>query len=116
MTLVAMWDRAFRAWHFSVSYNQLLLRSLSDDTSPARVDVLFSNVYFLHVPTTFARLEIHKGEGFDPPHVEIPVGTRGEWFTINTGEGYVHATHCQWHEDEGNAMTPSRFGPLKRTD
>ncbi|OSZ61768.1 hypothetical protein OQI_03395 [Streptomyces pharetrae CZA14] len=116
MASVARWERAFRTWHFSVSYNQLLLRSLSDDASPARVDVLFSNVHFLHMPTSLARLDIHKGEGSHPPGVEVPAGVRGEWFTINAGEGYVYATHCQWHEDEGNAMTPSRFGPLKRTD
>ncbi|MFJ9428151.1 hypothetical protein ACIRQY_00685 [Streptomyces sp. NPDC101490] len=116
MALVAAWDRVFRAWHFSVSYNRILLRSLSEETSPARVDVLFSNVYFLQIPTKFSRLEIRKGEGREPSRVEVPVGTRGEWFDINSGEGYVYATHCQWHEDEGNSMTPSRFGPLKRTD
>ncbi|MEE1801090.1 hypothetical protein PUR57_20805 [Streptomyces sp. JV176] len=99
-----------------MSFNSLLLRSLSDDVSPARMDVLLSNVFFLRMPTTFSRFEIRTGDGFDLPRVEIPAGTRGEWFTINAGEGYVYATHCEWHEDEGNAMTPSRFGPLKRTD
>ncbi|WP_284578154.1 hypothetical protein [Streptomyces sp. 2P-4] len=116
MGLVAAWDRPFRAWHFSVSYRQLLLRSLSDNISPARVDVLFSNVHFIQMPTEFARLEVCEGEDYDPPNVEIPTGTRGQWFTINAGEGYVFATHCQWHEDEGSALSPSHFGPLKRTD
>ncbi|MBV7699224.1 hypothetical protein [Streptomyces sp. TRM70350] len=111
VAMVAVWERPFRVWHFSVSYNQLLLCSLSEDTSPVRVDVLFSNVCFLQMSTKCTRLEIHTGEGCDPPGVEIPAGTRGEWFTRNAGEGYVFATHCQWHEDEGNAMTPSRFGP-----
>lgn len=116
MALVAVWERPFRMWHFSVSFNSLLLRSLSDDASPARVDVLFSNVSFLSMPTTCPRLEIRTGERFELPRAEIPAGTRGEWFTINAGEGHIYATHCEWHEDEGNAMTPSRFGPLKRTD
>ncbi|GAA3809752.1 hypothetical protein ACFS5L_44410 [Streptomyces phyllanthi] len=115
MALVAVWERPFRTWHFAVSYRQLLLRSLSD-SSPARVDVLFSNVAFLHMPTECQRLEIRAGEDFDLPDVEIPAGTRGEWFAVNGGVGRIYATHCQWHEDEGNAMTPSRFGPLRRTD
>lgn len=116
MTLVAAWDRPFRMWHFSVSYNQLLLRSLSDDASPARVDVLFSNVSVLRLPTTLPRLEIHTDDEFAPPGVGVPAGTRGQWFTVDDGTWYVHATHCQWHEDEGNALTPSHFGPFRRTD
>ncbi|MEU0677026.1 hypothetical protein ABZ330_29825 [Streptomyces sp. NPDC006172] len=116
MAVVTAWERPFRMWHFSVSYNQLLLRSISDDSSPARVDVLFSNVFFLHLPSTYPRLEICTDENFCPPDVRIPQGTRGQWFTVNQGAGYVYATHCQWHEDEGSALTPSRFGPLKRTD
>ncbi|MCX4674866.1 hypothetical protein OG413_05920 [Streptomyces sp. NBC_01433] len=116
MTLVAAWERPFRMWHFSVSFNSLLLRSLRDDASPARVDVLFSNVFFLQMPTTCSQLEIRTGEGIDAPKVEIPAGTRGQWYTINSGKGYLYATHCEWHEDEGTAMSPSRFGPLRRTD
>ncbi len=83
---------------------------------PARVDVLFSNVFFLQMPTTCQRLEISTGGEFTPSGVEIPAGTRGQWYIINSGSGYLFATHCEWHEDEGTAMTPSRFGPLRRTD
>lgn len=118
MALVTAWERPFRTWHYAVSYHQLLLlllRSLSGD-SPTRVDVLFSNVYFLHMPAKCERLEIHATEEFNAPGVEIPTGTPGKWFVINDGIGYIYATHCQWHEDEGNAMTESRFGPFKRTN
>lgn len=116
MTLVASWERPFRMWHFSVSFNSLLLRSLRDTPSPARVDVLFSNVFFLQMPTACPRLEISTGGEFTPSGVEVPAGTRGQWYTINSGSGHLFATHCEWHEDEGTAMTPSRFGPLRRTD
>ena len=115
MEIIAEWQRSFRMWHYAVSYHQLLLRSLIDDPQ-SRIDILFSNVYFLHMPAKCERLEISTDEEFDPPGIEIPAGTQGKWFIINGGVGYVYATHCQWHEDDGNAMTPSRFGPLKRTD
>jgi hypothetical protein len=115
MALLAGWERPFRMWHYSVSYRQLLVRSLTEE-SPTRVDVLFSNVRFMHMPTDWERFEVHEGEGFEPPTLDIPAGTPGKWFVVNDGAGYVYATHCQWHEDEGSALTPSRFGPLKRTD
>lgn len=111
---LARWERSFRVWHYSVSYQQLLLRSLTEN-SPTRVDVLFSNVNFMHIPTNFERFEVHEDEQFTMPGVEIE-SPRGKWFIVNDGVGYIHATHCQWHEDEGNSMTPSRFGPLRHTD
>ncbi len=115
MESVAKWQRAFRMWHYAVSYHQLLLRSLQDDPQ-SRIDVLFSNVHFLHMPAKCERLAIDVDEEFSPMGIEIPAGTPGKWFIVNEGEGFIYATHCQWHEDDGNAMTPSKFGPLKRTD
>ncbi|WTW98564.1 hypothetical protein OG216_36820 [Streptomycetaceae bacterium NBC_01309] len=115
MELVAGWDRPFRVWHYSVSYRQLLMRSLAD-VAPKRVDVLFSNVRFFHGPTDFDRLEIHTGADFTPPGAPEIGGAPGRWFVLNAESCYLYGTHCQWHEDDGNAMTPSRFGPLKRTD
>ncbi|MFJ6695464.1 hypothetical protein ACIQM4_05275 [Streptomyces sp. NPDC091272] len=115
METVAEWDRAFRVWHYSVSYRQLLLRSLTEE-SPSRVDVLFSNVRFLHGATEWEQLEISVDPDFRAPGSPAFHDVPGKWFVLNGGAGYLHATHCQWHEDDGNAMTPSRFGPLKRTD
>lgn len=112
---IAGWDRPFRVWHYSVSYRQLLFRSLSD-ASPSRVDVLFSNVRFFHGATDCDRLEVCVDSDFFPPNLPDLSGIRGKWFVLNGGSGYIYGTHCQWHEDEGSALTPSRFGPLKRTD
>lgn len=115
MELVAEWDRPFRIWHYSVSYRQLLLRSLVEST-PSRVDILFSNVRFLHVSTDFDRLEVCVDSEFLPPGPVDLDGMPGKWFVLNGGAGYLYGTHFQWHEDDGSALTPSRFGPLKRTD
>ncbi|MEU4243626.1 hypothetical protein [Actinoplanes sp. NPDC026619] len=112
---IASWEREFEVWDYSVSYSRLLLRSLQDE-SPSRVDVLFSNVAFLHLPTEFPSLRIGRAEGRSFGGVEIPDSVKGDWYTLNDGQAYVFATHCQWHEDDGNFKTPSKFGPFARTD
>lgn len=116
MSGIARWDdRSFRIWHYSVSYRRLLLRSLRDDF-PSRVDVLFSNVSYLCMPSDVDRLEISEATDFVPPdHVDLK-DAPGRWYVLNGGVGYLHGTHCEWHEDDGNALTPSRFGPFRRTD
>lgn len=115
MQSIATWEREFKVWDYSVSYSRLLLRSLRD-LGPARVDVLFSNVLFMHLPTSFRRLQIDLAEGRPSGVIEIPDASNGNWYVINGGESYVFATHCQWHEDDGNFKSPSRFGPFGRTE
>ena len=112
---VATWERGFDVWDFSVSYSRLLLRSLQD-SSPARVDVLFSNVRFMHLSTEFERMQIDTAEGRSFGGIEFPDSVKGDWYVINGGQSYVFATHCQWHEDDGNFKSPSKFGPFARTD
>jgi hypothetical protein len=115
MQNIATWEREFRVWDYSVSYSRLLLRSLRD-LSPTRVDVLFTNVAFMHLSTNFQRLQVDMTEGRPSGVAEIPDSVVGNWYTINGGESYVFATHCQWHEDDGNFKSPSRFGPFARTE
>ena len=112
---LASWDRPFQLWHYSVSYRRLLVRSV-DGGPPERVDVLFSNVRFMHVAPSYETFHISDSTDWDPPEGDFLASQPGQWFLINGSEGYVHATHCQWHEDDGNAMTPSRFGPFRQTD
>lgn len=116
---IANWSRDFRVWHYSVSYSQLLLRSLDSEEFDTRIDVLFSNVQALHLPTSFDRLRIDQA---DTPEArsflqedlaEIP---NGHTFILNDSKYYVQATHCQWHEDKGGPRTPSKFGPFKGVD
>ncbi len=119
MTTVAGWRREFRIWHYTVSYGQLLLRSLDVTKYATRIDVLFSNVKRMHVATKYEELIIQQ---IDSPtdlrlsEYGIQLPNDGSIFLMNNGPDYVSATHCQWHEDEGGAHTPSRFGPLRGTE
>jgi len=82
--------------------------------SQRRIDVLFSNVESLQAETEYSSLCV---EQMDDTEVEdMPAGQGvGRWYRINGGDGYIRATHCEWHEDDGDAMSPSRFGPFMRT-
>jgi len=110
--LISSFDRRFKVWHYSVSYSRLLLRSLEDD----RIDVLFSNVQLMHIARSYSSLEILAEEGWAPEGINQRFEDPGQWFILNSGAGYIYATHCQWHQDTGNAMTPSRFGPFSQTE
>ncbi|QSY51418.1 MULTISPECIES: hypothetical protein [Streptomyces] len=113
------WERKFRIWHYSVSFSQLLLRSVNVDEHDSRVDVLFSNVKALHLPTSFDRLRIDRLEGPEIQeviHEELQDLGRTKVFLLNGAKFFVQATHCQWHEDIGGPSTPSRFGPFRRVE
>lgn len=117
MIEIGSWESSFQMWHFSVSYRRLLWRSLEEGigASQGRIDVLFSNVETMQVETEYSSLRI---EQLDDAEVEGMAAGQGagRWYRINGGDGYIRATHCEWHEDDGNAMSPSRFGPFMRTN
>ncbi|MBH5336702.1 hypothetical protein IHE55_18765 [Streptomyces pactum] len=110
--------RNFHLWHYTASYSQLLLRSVDVTRYDTRIDVLFSNVELIHLEPDMERLSIDRltlaearellPDSHDPNH--------GSVFLVNDGQGYVHASHCRWHEDEGGPHSPSRFGPLRGTE
>ncbi|WP_157594356.1 hypothetical protein [Streptosporangium amethystogenes] len=119
MTKVAGWGREFRLWHYTVSYSQLLLRSIDINDSTKRIDLLFSNVERMQVSSEYNHLTIEEfASSTDPKLSELglQVPKFGKIFLINGGPDFVTATHCQWHEDDGDARSPSKFGPLRGTD
>lgn len=114
MNRIVRWDRDFQVWYYTVSYHQLLLRSSKTGATGTRIDILFSNVYSMLLRPSYANLRIDVADGNWPyGSVEPPSGTRANWYILNDDEGHVLATHCQWHEDDGDNHSPSRFGPLR---
>ncbi|WP_143227057.1 hypothetical protein [Actinomadura mexicana] len=111
------WSREFRLWHYSVSYSQLLIRSVNIERERTRIDVLFSNVRRILLSHEYAALVIDQ-LGVGDSGREVVEGHE-EWqnvFLINGGPDFIVASHCKWHEDVGDARSPSHFGPLRRTD
>ena len=116
MEKVAEWDREFRIWHYTVSYSQLLLRSINVEGSETRIDVLFSNVSMMNLPSSLEHLRIDRLEPSDPQaraHEGVHQNRETSVYLLSGGEFYIYATHCEWHEDLGGTRTPSKFGPLR---
>ncbi|MBD3005596.1 MULTISPECIES: hypothetical protein [unclassified Streptomyces] len=116
MQRLVEWNRNFRLWHYTVSYSQLLLRSVNIEGTESRVDILFSNVNLMHVSNSFESLSIDRmeiSEARDFLQLGTPLQNKGHIFLLNGGEFYVQGSHCEWHEDLGGPRTPSRFGPLR---
>jgi hypothetical protein len=113
---LASWDRDFKIWSYAFSYSQLLLRSAPKFEQDLRVDVLFSNVRHVNIPTRISRLSIEaadfEGERDRLGIVEVP-DEPFSLFLVNGGPSFVLATQCQWHEDHEWVDAPSRFGPLR---
>jgi hypothetical protein len=57
--------REFKAWGYTASHAQLLLRSVSEQRSPGRVDVLFKDVGFVLLDTTMTVDRIVEAEEAD---------------------------------------------------
>lgn len=118
MQLIREWQRPFRIWQYSVSYSRLLLRSVNVDGTNTRVDVLFSNTEMMHLTPRMDHLSIcevsfTEAQSFIPS-LKPPV--RGRIYFLNSGDAYIYATHCEWHEDEGGPASTSHFGPLRGTN
>lgn len=115
---IPAWDREFQVWQYSVSHSVLLLRSADSDRYGSRVDVLFPAVELMKLRPTYDSLRIDIATAEDQARIfgEAPPSfSHGSLFLLNGGEGYVWAADCQWHEDDGDYRTPSRFGPLRGT-
>lgn len=119
MAIHAAWVREFRLWHYAAGYSQLLFRSIDVSGSPKRIDLLFSNVERTQIGVRYDDFAVEEIADADDPRVAelgLLAPAYGKVFLINGGPDYVTATHCQWHEDDGDARSPSKFGPLRGTD
>jgi hypothetical protein len=110
------WNRPFQVWEYTTSHAALLLRSLVEDQSPARVDVAFANVHAMQVRRAYDHLRIDAVEDFSsllPASDYVRVRPSTQYFQINGGPDYVIAGAVSALDDEGTARKPSQF-PLFR--
>lgn len=119
MNKIVSWDREFQVWQYSVSHSVLMLRSFHPQRYETRIDVAFPAVELMHLQPSYQGLSISRLAGAESlaflHQRGLPPGS-GKLFLLNDGDGYVQAADCQWHEDQGDHHTPSRFGPLRGTE
>ncbi|WP_407566112.1 hypothetical protein [Streptomyces sp. 184] len=113
--IIARWERDFKVWQYSQSWSRLLLRSEPRNEDDTRLEILFSNVIYMQIPTKLSELEVSEGSLSE---VDLPLGVREEpgrpckVFRLNDGVGTVIATHCNWREDSEWVDAPTPFGPM----
>jgi hypothetical protein len=116
MKEIGSWNRKFQVWQYSVSHSFLLLRSYHAQKYDTRIDMLFSLVSLMKLRPSYEPFAIQ--EASEEEAIRFLAEQRpshGSLYLINGGEGYICATKCVWHEDEGNHRTPSHFGPMHGT-
>jgi hypothetical protein len=119
MKRIAVWERKFQVWQYSVSHATLLLRSFHPKRYETRIDVVFPAVSLMHLKPSYATLEIEQVDALERSRFltrEDEIDARGVLYLLNGGQGYVCAAKVSWFEDEGDHTTPSHFGPLRGTD
>lgn len=92
--------RLFQAWEYAVTHGQLLLRSPSTGNDYYNIDIIFSGVKFLHLPTALNLVELVDGESLSD-HVSLSLlkdwGSRSKVFVLRTDtqHWYVVAKRVQ---------------------
>jgi hypothetical protein len=109
-------ERDFQIWKYTVGHGQLLLRSTKAPNLPTRIDVLFKGVSEFHSPTTLSGLSVQEASDNQIRKLcslrESPSFNHGvKVYTVKGTDfiGYVAASICACHEDEGEYHDPSFF-------
>jgi hypothetical protein len=104
--------RSFQVWLFTVTHRTLLLRSVKDTNNATRIDILFKQVRHLYIPSQFNGLDVVEGEFLGVPEnlrASLKVGEKIYRMTSPAFDGWIVATTCAWHEDNGDYGDDSYF-------
>jgi hypothetical protein len=69
-------DRQFRLWEARVSHDQLLIRSPKDKAHEHNLDIRFSEVEYLELPTRFSGITVSSSEAADVARAEARLSKR----------------------------------------
>jgi hypothetical protein len=113
--------RPFQMWMFTVGHRRLLLRSPKTDHLLTRVDVLFTNVAAINLPTKLNELTVSEATEAEMSELCIQIESSKlvgrKVFAIRDSGSLWHVVGgaVAWHEDERSYNEPSQF-PLMPGD
>ncbi|WP_062429982.1 hypothetical protein [Herbidospora daliensis] len=118
MTIAVAWEREFRLWAYSVSYSRMLFRSLPEKEGGRRVDLMFEHVRYTRIRHEYESLALREiGPGDERiARFDLPESPDSRLILVNGGPDFVQALFCDWHEDDGDAYSPSKFGFMRGSD
>jgi len=76
-----MYERLFKLWYYTVSHNQLLLRSLGVGEE-CNIDIYFGNVLYIEIPTKLDNIEIIRTNEEDVRYIEQRLGKSDNTITV----------------------------------
>ena len=108
-------ERVFEVWRYTVGHGQMLLRSTKPDVAGTRVDVGFTDVVYIQLPTLVHITSIRVAEAFEVPAFlrDVPHTAERTVYLIESGQSrfFVAAGFAEWHEDEREYHEPSSVLP-----
>ena len=80
-----MYKRVFKLWYYTVSHNQMLLRSLGD-TNVCNLDIYFADVIYIELPTKIDELKIIETSQEDIDYISQKIGNTTKTITVLKNE------------------------------
>ncbi len=76
-----MYNRLFKLWYYTVSHQQMLLRSIGDD-GVYNMDIYFADVTYIELPTKFDEIKIQKPTQEDINYITQRIGKTDKLITV----------------------------------
>ena len=102
--------RQFKMIEYRVSHGLLLLRSQKTSESQGRIDILFTDVRYIDLPTTIPQLFVEE-RPLDSSEVSYEPGLKRYSVSWNSGGGQIVAGSVSWCKDEHEYAAPSSLMP-----
>jgi hypothetical protein len=111
--VITRFDGLFSIWSYAIGHGRLLLRRTKSATQCTRVDILFKDVGYVCLPTTFEYVCIEEAASREAERILIQTsslrmkGRKVFQVSRQNWRGFVVAGVVVWHEDEREYDEPS---------
>lgn len=82
---MVMYNRLFKLWHYTVSHEQLLLRSMGDE-KVCNIDIYFGDVSYIELPAKINKIEILETLQEDIDYITQKIGSTDKIITVLMSE------------------------------
>lgn len=110
-------DRSFKVWDFSVSHQQMVIRSLGPQEGSPNLDLHFRGVEYLRIPVVLNGLSIEEPTESETAEVRNVLSSRQAanstlWVLVSSGQRYlVAASHLEISENLYPMMSTALIHP-----
>ena len=84
-----MYNRLFKLWYYTVSHQQMLLRSVGND-EVYNLDIYFCDVIYIEMPTRLDKIRVEKPTQEDINYIEQKIGNTDKLITVMVSEKHKY--------------------------